>query len=56
MDALMTCGHAADVQAAQSNYLRRETDVTHVGHTQVCEEVGMLLTLCSGFKNISSCC
>lgn len=43
MDALMTCVQAADVQAAQTNYLKRKTDATQVGHTQVCEEVGMLL-------------
>lgn len=50
MDALMTCVQAADVQPALTSYLRRKTDVTQAGHTQVCEEVGMLLA--SGFKNI----
>lgn len=42
-DALMTYIQAADVQAAQTNYLRRKKKITQVGHTQVCEEVGMLL-------------
>lgn len=50
MDALMTCVQAADVQAAQTNYLKRKTDMTQVGHTQVCEEVGMLCLSVVGSK------